>query len=75
MVLSDIFVDSWKAVANDLLLQVPRVGRDADLSLNVYFRNVNSDWMFEADLRRFVLVDLYVSPSLSKIGGDEISND
>ena len=31
--------------------------------------------MFEADLRRFVLVDLYVSPALSKIGSDEISND
>src|SRR5439155_26493471 len=75
MILSDVFVDPWKPVPNDLLLEVPRVGRDADLSLNVYFRNVNSDWMFDADLGRFVLVDLYVSPALSKIGRDEVSND
>ena len=75
MILSDIFVDSRKAVTNDLLLQVPSIGWNADFSLDIDFRNVDRDRMLEADLRRLVLVNLYVSAALSKIGGDEVSND
>ena len=68
-------MNSWEAVANDLLLQVPRVGWDADFSLDVYFRDVYGDWMFEADLRGLVLVDLYVSAAFSQVGGDEVTYD
>src|SRR5438132_14431224 len=75
MILSDVYVYPWKPVPNDLLLEIPRVGRDADLSLNVNLRDVYGDRMFEAYFRGFVLVDLYVSSAFSQVGSDEVAQD
>ena len=61
--LSNVLVDSRKTVPNNLLFKIPRVGWDADFPFDVDFRDVEGDWVFEADLRGLVLVELNVSTS------------